>query len=107
MPLARSASVKARAVRPARSRSTREQRDVLTLEQPDAAEAVRECHRGVRAFVGEDDRRCSSQAGSSGEKTTPRHGGDAGCRNRRAAARMPAVSNGTIGRPSYSWPPRA
>ena len=49
---------------------------------------------------------CSSQDGSSGENTeatatevTP------ASRKRRAAARMPAASNGTIGRPSYSWPP--
>src|SRR6266403_654334 len=107
MPLARSASVKARAVRQARSR--RHALSSVTFSRSSSPMRPRRCE-SVTAASGHSSARmaaaCSSHDGSSGEKTdatatelTPV------CRNRRAAARMPAVSNGTIGRPSYSWPP--
>src|SRR6266404_1222401 len=107
MPLARSASVKARAVRQARS--SRHALRSVTFSRSSSPMRPRRCE-SVTAASGHSSARmaaaCSSHDGSSGEKTdatatelTPV------CRNRRAAARMPAVSNGTIGRPSYSWPP--
>src|SRR5947207_46183 len=107
MPLARSASVKARAVRQARSR--RHALSSVTFSRSSSPMRPRRCE-SVTAASGHSSARmaaaCSSHDGSSGEKTdatatelTPV------CRNRRAAARMPAASNGTIGRPSYSWPP--
>src|SRR5438094_130012 len=107
MPLARSASMKARAV--FRARSSRHALSRVTFSRSRSPMRPRRCE-SVTAVSGHSSARiaaaCSSQDGSSGENTeatatevTP------ASRKRRAAARMPAASNGTIGRPSYSWPP--
>src|SRR5437660_686757 len=107
MPLARSASVRARAVRQARSR--RHALSSVTFSRSSSPMRPRRCE-SVTAASGHSSARmtaaCSSHDGSSGEKTdaTAREPTPV-CRNRRGAARMPALSNGTIGRPSYSCPP--
>src|SRR6267143_3577370 len=107
MPLARSASVKARAV--FRARSRRHALRSVTFSRSSSPMRPSRCD-SVTAASGHSSARiapaCSSHDGSSGENTeatatevTP------ASRKRRAAARMPLASKGTIGRPSYSWPP--
>ena len=102
MPLSAVALRKAATVSTARSCRRRiEKRGVLALEQADAAKIVRQGDGDVRADLPRISRAAISQLGSSGEKidetATERSPRSA---MRRAAARMPAVSKGTIGRPS-------
>ncbi len=80
-----------------------EQRGVLALQQADAAQLVRQRDRGVRGIPRRGSFAARSSCdGSSGEKiaaiATARMPSSRICR--AAACRIPASSNGMIGRPS-------
>jgi hypothetical protein len=107
MPLARSAAVKARVV--LRASWTRHALSKAAFSRSSSPIRPRRCE-SVTATSGHSswrmDAACSSHAALRGENTaataTDRM---PAARMRRAAARMPAASNGTSGRPSNSWPP--